>query len=499
MKLLGLGDNVFDIYKNLHLSYPGGNAINVAVNASKLNVGSAYLGNFADDCYGYYMKAVLKSTDVDISNCFTVHNSSTKKCIEEIIDGERHFLKVDLGECWSGPITLSESNLLYINTFDAVLTSCNAKMEDEIYKLKNCKGIVSYDFGEKDKYRNKEYFNKICPYIDLAQFSMSNALIEDIKEMINKNSLTVPILITRGSKAPIFYTGDDFIEGVLNYIEPIDTMGAGDAYIVAFVSSLIREGWAKGKVLKKEWIRKSMKVAAEYAASVCLIPGGFGYPYREKKLKAVIFDMDGVIVDSESYWLGIFEGLLLEYEKKLSDTDKKELYGCSLERENEILSRYLDISYEEISRLKKNYSSKHSIYYKKYLMSGVKELISYLKSKNIKLVIASSSELDTINRMVNECGFNGVFDYIVSGEMFEESKPNPEIYNHSVELLGIPKENIFVIEDSEYGVKAATGAELDVLALRNPYYKFDLSEAMLKFNSHEDILEFMKRVIFKEE
>ena len=219
----------------------------------------------------------------------------------------------------------------------------------------------------------------------------------------------------------------------------------------------------------------------------------------DKILKAVIFDMDGVIVDSESYWLDIFEGFLLEYGKRLSDTDKKEFYGCSLEMENEILSRYLDMSYEEISRLKKDYSSMNPIYYKKHLMPGVKNLIFYLKSKDIKLVIASSSELQNINRMVNECGFNGVFDYIVSGEMVEESKPNPQIYNYSVELLGIPRENIFVIEDSQYGVKAATEANLDVLALRNPYYNFDLNEAMLKFNSHEEILEFMKRIIFKEE
>lgn len=56
MKILGLGDNVFDVYQNLNISYPGGNAVNVAVNATQLGIESAYLGYIADDCYGYYLK-----------------------------------------------------------------------------------------------------------------------------------------------------------------------------------------------------------------------------------------------------------------------------------------------------------------------------------------------------------------------------------------------------------------------------------------------------------
>ena len=52
MKILGLGDNVFDVYQNLNISYPGGNAVNVAVNATQLGAESAYLGYIADDCYG---------------------------------------------------------------------------------------------------------------------------------------------------------------------------------------------------------------------------------------------------------------------------------------------------------------------------------------------------------------------------------------------------------------------------------------------------------------
>lgn len=497
MKILGLGDNVFDVYRNLKVSYPGGNAVNVAVNGAKLGVESAYLGNLADDHYGYDMQAVLQSCHVDIDHCRIIKDSSTKLCLEDVIDGERQFIKVDLGENWAGVIELTESDLMYIQDFDVVLTSCNAKMEDQICQLKDFQGIVSYDFGEKEKYRCEDYFQKICPYVDLMQFSMNHASIDDIQEMIDQYALQAPILITRGSGGPLFYTGSEYIEGVMDYVEPVDTMGAGDAYITAFVYSLVKQGWTKKGQLKKEWIIYAMKEAAAYAKSVCLIEGGFGYPYQKKELKAVIFDMDGVIVDSEAHWQDIFEGIVQQYGKTLTDADKREFYGCSLEKEIDILSRYISKDADAIAKIRMAYSQAHPICYNEHIMDGVIDLIRYLKSNHIRLVIASSSLLKDIQKMLKECGLMDMFDFIVSGEMFKESKPNPEIYHHTVQMLDIPKENIYVIEDSQYGVEAAYRAGLEVLALRNQDYEFDLSQAKIEFDSHKDILKYMKKVVLR--
>ena len=230
MKILGLGDNVFDVYQNLNISYPGGNAVNVAVNATQLGIESAYLGYIADDCYGYYLKSILKSLNIDITHCHYLNNTSTKQCIQDVIDGERQFIKVDLGQCWTGPIHLLPKDLEYIHTFDVVFTNCNAKLEDQLYLLKDISGIVSYDFGEKEKYRQETYFQKVIPYIDLVQFSMNHLSIQDIKEKINSYSIHKPILITRGNEIPLFFTGNEWIEGVKHQIKAKDTMGAGDVY-----------------------------------------------------------------------------------------------------------------------------------------------------------------------------------------------------------------------------------------------------------------------------
>lgn len=499
MKVLGLGDNVFDIYRNLNIAYPGGNAVNVAVNAAKLHYHSSYLGYLADDCWGYEMKTVLKNCHVDISHCYVIEKSSTKKCIQDILDGERQFIEVDLGKNWAGPISLSQHDLEYIDTFDVVMTGCNAKMENEICKLKNVHGIVSYDFGEKDKYRNVEYFQKICPYIDIAQFSMNGASYEYIEKMLDCYSLIIPVLVTRGQENPLFVVDGQIYEGHFKKVNAIDTMGAGDAYMSAFVCSLVEQGWQKKAVLQDKWIMNAMDKAADYAADICMIHGGIGYPYQEKDLKAVIFDMDGVIVDSESHWQNMFANLVKEYGHELSKEDRREFYGCSYEKEIDILSRYINKSREDISKVRMDYSEKHPINYEKHIMKGVFDLIVYLKSKNLKLAIASSSLLKDIQKMLNECGMANMFDLVISGEMFEESKPHPAIYNHTVELLNIPKENIIVIEDSQYGIEAATRAHLDVFALRNSEYQFDLSQAKRIFDNHNEIQNYIKKVIFKEE
>lgn len=498
MKTLGLGDNVFDIYRNLEVAYPGGNAVNVAVNAAQLHYHSSYLGNIADDSWGYEMKAVLKSCNVDTRHCYTIQDSSTKKCIEDVFNGEREFIEVDLGENWAGPMILNQQDLEYIDTFDIVFTSCNAKIENEIYKLKSINGIISYDFGEKEKYRNEDYFQKICPYIDIAQFSMNHASQEDVLHMIHQYSLTMPILVTRGQDNPLFFIDNRLFEGKLKSIHAVDTMGAGDAYMTAFVCSLVEQGWKKKMTLNDEWIITAMDKAASYAASVCLIHGSIGYPHHKKCLEAVIFDMDGVIVDSESHWQDMFASLVRENGQELSKADRREFYGCSLEKEIDILSRYIHQSREDILKIRMDYSEKHPIQYGKHINKGVIDLIIYLKSKNIKLAIASSSLVKDIQKMMNECGLTQMFDLVVSGEMFEESKPNPAIYNYTVELLNIPKENIIVIEDSQYGIEAAIRAGLDVFALRNNEYQFDLSQAKFIFDNHSEIQEYINKVILKE-
>lgn len=281
MKTVSLCDYVYDIYKNIGISYPGGNAANVAVNASKLGCDSAFLGNLADDKYGKHMISIFHQYHIDISKCNKITNSSTKKCIQNIIDSERHFINVDIQDNWANIIQLQQQDIEYLQTFDVIFTSCNAKIADQMNKLYQINGVVVYDFGEKEKYRTKEYFEQVVPFIDLAQFSMSGKSFEQIHLFVQTFGWDVPMLFTRGHEKPIFYIDGQYYFGKIHQVEAVDTMGAGDAYITAFVVHLVQQGWKKHDKIKEHWITEAMKLAGLYASEVCLLSGGIGHPINE--------------------------------------------------------------------------------------------------------------------------------------------------------------------------------------------------------------------------
>ncbi|MEF9919916.1 MAG: PfkB family carbohydrate kinase [Erysipelotrichaceae bacterium] len=279
MKFLGLGDNVIDRYRNLNKMFPGGNAVNVAAHIAKLGYDAAYLGKIADDSGGALIQSALNDLKVDLSRCEIVKNSTSKYCDVDVFDGERSFIGVDLGTNWAGTLTLNDELIHYITKFDVIHCSCNAKMEEEIIKLKDCHSIISFDFGEKPKYRDDEYLNKICPYIDFALFSINDLTIDQSSSfMKHVYQLGVDyVLVTRGSEGQVLYNGKEFFMGDVEYVEPVDTMGAGDSFLSAFLVSFYESGWCKHKDMEVNAIRRALKDGAQYSASNCLLEGGFGY------------------------------------------------------------------------------------------------------------------------------------------------------------------------------------------------------------------------------
>lgn len=92
--LIAVGDNTMDVYLDRNIEYPGGNALNVAVFASRLGTRSAYLGCVGDDRYGQRLLDCLQQEDVDASRCRTLPGANGWACVDNI-DGERVFLGSD--------------------------------------------------------------------------------------------------------------------------------------------------------------------------------------------------------------------------------------------------------------------------------------------------------------------------------------------------------------------------------------------------------------------
>ncbi len=178
-------------------------------------------------------------------------------------------------------------------------------------------------------------------------------------------------------------------------------------------------------------------------------------------IKTVIFDMDGVIVDTEP----VHNYAYNQHFKLLNIEVNAEMYASFTGNSTKNIFERLKIQFnlaEEVNALvetKRNlfndaFDSKKDL----YLLDGVEDLIKDLYDNGMQLVLASSSATVTINRVFNRFGLHKYFTHIVSGEDFPKSKPHPAIFLRAAELANTPVENCIVIEDSTNGIMAAKAA-----------------------------------------
>ncbi len=285
MRVLGLGDNVFDSYDNLGVAYPGGNAVNVAVSAARLGHEASYLGRVADDPWGERLLCALRAERVDVSACEVVPGGTTKVCHQDRIAGERRFKGVELGQAWPAGPEPTAANIECACGFDAVLTSCNAKVDAWLPLLSGRSGVLSYDFGEKDKYRTPENLAKLAPYVDLAQFSMGGAGRGAVTDFLAAWRFGCPVLVTRGGLPPLLSDGGVLVSGVAAEGSAVDTMGAGDSFAVALVTALVEKGWRRGGPLPEAArLEEALAFAAAHAARMCQVEGAFGHAVHAGEL-----------------------------------------------------------------------------------------------------------------------------------------------------------------------------------------------------------------------
>lgn len=211
--------------------------------------------------------------------------------------------------------------------------------------------------------------------------------------------------------------------------------------------------------------------------------------------KAFIFDMDGVIIDSEPIHARAKMATLREY-------------GIDLSAEEIGLDKYVGRSaksfWEDMKiRFPETFTEAWQVMagkkYEKYMdilnndasiqaIQGIPELLQRLKSKGYKIGLGSSSVRPMVKNVLTRFGIIEYFDALATGDEVEHAKPDPAIYLLAAQRLGVKPENCTVVEDAASGVRAAKAAGMQCIAVNNPHSgQQDLSMADEIIEKYEEI------------
>lgn len=187
-------------------------------------------------------------------------------------------------------------------------------------------------------------------------------------------------------------------------------------------------------------------------------------------IKTVIFDMDGVLVNSEP----LHHEVSFVQFKNLNIEVTDDIFSTFTGNSNKMIYQKLKDRFNLEHEIEELISAKNNLFIEAFdkneeilLMPGVKDLIVDLHKNGIQLVVASSSEMEIIDKVFERFDLNQYFSHKVSGNDFPESKPNPAIFIKAAELSETPVENCIVIEDSTNGIKAAKAANIYCVAYKS--------------------------------
>jgi HAD superfamily hydrolase (TIGR01509 family) len=226
---------------------------------------------------------------------------------------------------------------------------------------------------------------------------------------------------------------------------------------------------------------------------------GIVYPNSFSMKKAIIFDMDGVVLDSEYHWREAGNTMIKRLIPRWEDSRRKDYIGLTIQGIYEKLKGEFDppISFDEFYE---HYDRTALDIYenKAQLMDGIRELLEKLEEKGIPRALASSSQKSWILAAIVRLGIEPFFKIIVSAEDVNgDGKPAPTIFLKAADQLGIEPEDCLVIEDATSGVEAAKRAHMFCIGFENGISENqDLTRADMKITgireNTEKILSLLK-------
>lgn len=189
--------------------------------------------------------------------------------------------------------------------------------------------------------------------------------------------------------------------------------------------------------------------------------------FGKKLPAAVLWDMDGTLVDSEQYWLSSEQSLAAEHQEPWSEQDGLDLVGMSLYESSKIIKQKIgsDLEPEQIiQRLTDSVVAQLAVSIP--WRPGAQELLRELKKNKIKTALVTMSMSRMAHQVVNQIPFDA-FDIVVAGDDVVHGKPHPEPYLKAAELLGVNPEDCIAFEDSIAGLHSAEAAGTIAIGITN--------------------------------
>lgn len=212
--------------------------------------------------------------------------------------------------------------------------------------------------------------------------------------------------------------------------------------------------------------------------------------------KFVIFDMDGVIVDSEYIFLSTKNEMLIDEGIDTDITYQYQFMGMTFEHMWKIMKKEKNLK-KEISEYIEEMNKRREVLIQKdgiKPIKGIKDFINFLKKQGYTIAVASSSPKHEIIRNLKALEIDEYFTVKVSGQEVENSKPAPDIFLRAAELLGANPEKCIVFEDTKNGSTAAKSAGMYCIGFANPDYPAqDLKVCDKIITKYEEIYEFFEK------
>jgi fructoselysine 6-kinase len=262
-RLLCLGDNVVDVYVDEQAMFPGGNAVNVAVHASRLlGYPASYIGVVGTDEPGQLVLQSLHHEGVDVDLTRVVEGPNAYATVR-LSNGDRQFGEADPGVSRFVP---SAADFAAVAAADMVHTGECSMLEDSLPELRDHAERLSFDFSERDW----DYVAAYAPFVDVAILSRPHGSADSPIDVAERALTYGPsqVVVSSGVGGAVWTDGSRVVKaGVELAVEVIDTLGAGDALIARVLVGLL--GGEQPEVLLSQ--------ATAYATRACLERGGFGH------------------------------------------------------------------------------------------------------------------------------------------------------------------------------------------------------------------------------